>query len=81
MSREDLSALLGAGSVIKTVQQQSNARAVARALEHDLNGILYVFLLFVLRKRDREDGDGEENKGARDCSWNPLRALMKQEAS
>ena len=39
VSREILSALLGAGSVIKTVQQQSNARAIACALEHDPNGI------------------------------------------
>ena len=46
LSREILSALLGAGSVIKTVQQQSNARATACALEHDPNGILNVFCNF-----------------------------------
>jgi hypothetical protein len=43
VSREILSALLGAGSVIKTVQQQSNAKAIVCALEHDPNGILNVF--------------------------------------
>jgi hypothetical protein len=47
VSREDLSALLGTGSVIKTVQQQSNARAIACVFKHDPNGILNVFLLFV----------------------------------
>ena len=32
------------------------------------NGILNGFyIFFVLRKRDREDGDGEEYKRARDC--------------
>jgi len=46
VSREILSALLGAGSVIKTVQQKSNARAIARALEHDPNGILNVIFNF-----------------------------------
>ena len=43
VSREIMSALLGAGSVIKAVQQQSNAKAIVCALEHDPNGILNVF--------------------------------------
>ena len=42
MSREDLRALMGPSSVIKTVQQQSDARAVVRALKHDPNGIVRV---------------------------------------
>ena len=35
LSRGILSALLGAGSVIKTVQQQTNATAIARALKQN----------------------------------------------
>ena len=67
LSREILSPLLGAGSVIKTVQQQKQrqgggARLEARPKRH----FEWFFIFFVLRKRDREDGDGEEYKGARD---------------
>lgn len=50
-SRGDLSALLNAASVIKNVQQ-SNARTMALALEHDLNGIVYVFNSFSAVQRD-----------------------------
>ncbi len=79
LPREDSRALLGAGSVIKTVQQQSNARAIACALRHDPTGILNVFFTLCAVQRDR-DGDGKENESARDCRWNPLRARMKEEA-
>ena len=67
MSREDLRALMGPSSVIKTVQQQSNARAMALALTRDQNGIFYVF--YTVRAEERDGVEKEMRaKAARTTS-------------
>jgi hypothetical protein len=60
--REDLSALLGLGNVVKTAKQQSNARATARALKR---GILCVCFFFTFRGLQRERDKEEEGKQRR----------------
>ena len=56
-------------------RQGDSMRVQARPERH-----FKCFLTFRAVQRDR-DGEGKESKGRRDCRWNPLRALMKQEVT